>query len=422
MKKQILAVAIAASLAVPQVGFAAEDDSGMQYTSASEGLFGSLRTRFNTGDTKNANTKIEADGSVFGYRGSLDLGNGLTGIYHYEQRILAHDGEGVGQDDLDGSNDSGGDARFNFVGVRGAFGEVNFGSHGAFVAGVPNVTDVTANGGGNFVPFYRRGRSFQYVSPELNGFQAGGHFRMTGGTDAVTAGKDSTLMCSTGAAAAVAVTGSATECPEATAVKVSGDPATKASPGAPKVDQWAIGATYKVRGFQVGGTYMVDPEEWHTTASNAAGDEDNAGMNSRVFKQEDMTQWFVSGKYKQDNWMVAVMHGQKNTSDAPERFEFRKADTATGDAGYTVGSTKGEDETYTSIGGSITVGKVGLAALHDIRSDTDGQKGMDKTVTAFSATYNFTSRARVWAAYIANDDETVNNEKDQITIGMRMDF
>ena len=81
-----------------------------------------------------------------------------------------------------------------------------------------------------------------------------------------------------------------------------------------------------------------------------------------------------------------------------------------------------EDETYTSFGGSISVGKVGLAVLHDVGSDLEGVPGNDRTVTALSATYNFTSRSRVWVAYIANDRDDKSDEKDQVTIGMRMDF
>ena len=408
MKKQILAIAIAASLAVPQVGFAAEDDSGMQYTSASEGLFGSLRTRYNSGNRKNANAKFEADGSVFGYRGSLDLGNGLTGTYHYEQRIQAQEGQNLSES---------GAVRYNFVGLRGNFGEFQAGSFGSFVAGVPNVTDVTANGGGNFVPFYRRPNGVQYISPELNGFQAGGHIVMDGGSD---------------------------------------------STGNPEVDQWAIGGKYKVRGFQVGGTYIVDPEGY----TNAIGAVDAmltpptqtggvmvtvAGQSAiAADKAEDATAWFVSGKYSQDNWSVAAMYGQKNTSDqlvnnrddgnasmregtaADQRVVLTPGDDNAFEASVTGANASGssasvaasalEDETYFSIGGSVNVGKVGLAVLHDMGSDLKGIPGNDRTVTAFSATYNFTSRSRVWAAYIANDRDDQRNEDDQITIGMRMDF
>ena len=416
MKKQILAVAIAASLAVPQVGFAAEDDSGMQYTSASEGLFGSLRTRYNTGNRKNTNGIIEADGSVFGYRGSLDLGNGLTGLYHYEQRILSQEGEELG--------DSAGKVRYNFVGIRGNFGEVNFGSFGSFVAGVPNVTDVTANGGGNFVPFYRRPNGVQYISPELNGFQAGGHFIAKGGAEAT---------------------------------------------GNPNVQQWAIGGKYKVRGFQVGATYIGDPEGYGAYRDDLADSDDlmrgnseanasnvNNGMRDSdepISAADDANAWFVSGKYSQDNWSVAAMYGQKNTSDqlansttgtgatavnhvnidAGENNAFNAGlghtftgnrDTATTAPSrrVSVPVSELEDETYVSVGANVNVGKVGLAVLHDIGSDLKGLAGNDRSVTALSATYNFTSRSRVWVAYIANDRDDQQNEEDQITIGMRMDF
>ena len=408
MKKQLLAVAIAASLAVPQVGFAAEDDSGMQYTSASEGLFGSLRTRYisNEKGEKDSGGRIEADGSVFGYRGTLDLGHGLTGIYHYEQRILAQEGETL---------DMAGKVRYNFVGVRGAFGEANFGSFGSFVAGVPNVTDVTANGGGNFVPFYRTARGLQYMSPELNGFQAGGHIRMSGGSEKVgteTICRAPVTSPDSGDPAFVAVTANSDGLCPAYPLLPSGTIGTgfrytQQTPDAPAVDQWAIAGKYKVRGFQVGATYIVDAEEWFSrTAGTGTDGAPAAGNTLTIDKREDAATWFVSGKYAQDNWAVAIMHGQKNTSDNPNTHATKWK----------------EDETYTSVSGNVSVGKVGLAVLHDIRSDSDGANGVDKSVTALSATYNFTSRSRVWAAYIANDDDGKDNEADQITIGMRMDF
>ena len=46
MKKKILALAIAGSLAVPQAALAAEDSFGMQYTSASEGFYASFGRLF----------------------------------------------------------------------------------------------------------------------------------------------------------------------------------------------------------------------------------------------------------------------------------------------------------------------------------------------------------------------------------------
>ena len=406
MKKQILALAIAGALAVPQVGFAAEDDSGMQYTSASEGLFGSLRTIYSTGAEKNKHGTIKADGSVFGYRGSLDLGSGLTGLYHYEQRILSQEGEQLGA--------SAGKVRHNFVGLRGNFGEAHFGSTGAFVSGIPNVTDITANGGGSFVSIYRFSRGIQYISPELNGFQAGGHLTMPDDGDG--SGQDSGRDDVTGKA---------------------------------QVGQWALGGKYKVRGFTVGGAYLVNPEEFTNGRPALSADDNNVMLPAiAANKADDGSQWYVSGTYAQDNWKVAAMYGQKNTSDQLIGYGANTGDLSAPAAigggnnapnlalqtgassqrrnpvmgGNAVDVSALEDETYVSFGGSINVGKVGLAVLHDVGSDLGGVPGNDQTVTALSATYNFTSRSRVYASYIARDTDAKQNEKDEVIIGMRMDF
>ena len=412
-KHKILALALAAALACPQVAFAAEDASGMQYVSASEGLFGSLRTIYTTGKVKANRGRIQADGSVFGYRGSLDLGGGLTGTYHYEQQILGQQDE---------RQDMNGKIRYNFVGLKGAFGSMEAGSFGSFVAGVPNVTDVTANGGGAFVPFYRVARAIQYTSPELNGFQAGGHIRMSGGaegtsgTDMVAAGRAAGCYAATNTGntpdSQVTVVDGVRTCATAGHTyrpAVAAVPATGATAGNPNADQWALAGVYNVRGFRVGATYIVDVDEWNTPPAPATG------ADSRI-KTEDMTTWFLSGKYSQDNWSVAVMHGQKNTSDNPNK---------TSD----VDGTKKwqEDQTYTSFGGNITVGKVGLAVLHDISDNLDGEKGKDRSVTAFSAIYNFTARSRVWVAYVANSDDNAtadgdDRSQDEVIVGMRMDF
>ena len=115
-KTKILALALAGALACPQVAFAARDGDGMEYTSAAEGFYGSIRTRYtSSGGKKDQNSKIEGSTSRLGVRGTLDIGHGLTGLYRYEF--------GVGAD-------NGGDinTRLHYVGLKGSFGEVQAGA------------------------------------------------------------------------------------------------------------------------------------------------------------------------------------------------------------------------------------------------------------------------------------------------------
>ena len=74
MKKKILALAIAGSLAVPQAALAAEDSFGMQYTSASEGFYASIRAAlYANGEKENGSANIGGAFSRFGVRGTNDL-------------------------------------------------------------------------------------------------------------------------------------------------------------------------------------------------------------------------------------------------------------------------------------------------------------------------------------------------------------
>ena len=76
MKKKAIILAIAGVLATPSA-FAAEDDMGMHFTSASEGFYGSIRAGF-------FDNVVDDYGSRVGVNGYNDLGNGLEGFYTFE--------------------------------------------------------------------------------------------------------------------------------------------------------------------------------------------------------------------------------------------------------------------------------------------------------------------------------------------------
>ena len=219
MRQKILALAIASALAVPQTALAARDGDGMEYVSASEGFYGSLRMMFsnqhNKSDaTADQNGIITGDGSRLGIRGTHDLGHGLTGVYRYEFAVPSNNG------------DSGLKTRLHYVGLKGAFGEVQGGAiWGNGYNWVTSATDIATTGSGNFAPRFRSNNSIQYTSPNLNGFQGSFRVAMNGGAEDRNDADDG---------------GSVTE---------SGE----------NVDEWNLSAKYGVRGFTVAGVYETHP-------------------------------------------------------------------------------------------------------------------------------------------------------------------
>lgn len=85
MKRKLLALLLALSLSLPHASFAARDSDGMEYVSAAEGFYGSLRALFTSNDgDSDKNSELKSEFSRLGIRGTHDLGNGLTGLYRYE--------------------------------------------------------------------------------------------------------------------------------------------------------------------------------------------------------------------------------------------------------------------------------------------------------------------------------------------------
>ncbi|MGI9338953.1 MAG: porin [Gammaproteobacteria bacterium] len=172
MKTKLLTITLAAALCAPQAALAARDGEGMEYTSASEGFYGSIRTVFHSreGANKSNGPRIGADFSRLGVRGSLDLGHGLTGLYRYEWLINGDNGANTGN------------TRLSYVGLRGDFGEFKAGSHWAQGYNwVTSATDIASTGSGNFLPTGRVKNSLEYTTPSLHGLQGSFRIRADGG-------------------------------------------------------------------------------------------------------------------------------------------------------------------------------------------------------------------------------------------------
>ena len=251
MKKQALAIAIASALVAPSA-FAAQDTSGMHYTSASEGFYASIRTVFATGGSDNEGSDIGNSTSRIGVRGNNDLGGGLEGFYQWEGLVAIENGGNVG-------------TRLGHVGLRGAFGSFWVGSNwAADYNWTHGSTDIANVGSGNLnYTAARPGRTnkaIEYTTPDLNGFQGAVRLNVanTGNND------------------------------EDDPVKDDND-----------IDTWNIAANYAVQGFSVAGAYNVIPD----------------GLEKTDDTMDDANAWTFKLGYAQDNWYVNGWYGEDNTSD-----------------------------------------------------------------------------------------------------------
>jgi predicted porin len=111
VKKTLLVSAVAAAMAV----------SGSAYAAASDGLYGKIRLSLQTTDELTNSTDeldVASRKLVIGYKGSEDLGNGLTASYGIE---LEHDD--ADEEQPGWTNDK------SWVALAGGFGKVIIGEH-----------------------------------------------------------------------------------------------------------------------------------------------------------------------------------------------------------------------------------------------------------------------------------------------------
>ena len=407
-KTKILALALAGALACPQVAFAARDGDGMEYTSAAEGFYGSLRTMYSSSDggEKDKNSTITGDGSRLGIRGTHDLGHGLTGIYRYEFTFNSED---------DGANSGKFRTRLHYVGLKGSFGQVEAGALWENDYNwVTAATDAATTGSGNFAPHFRRSHSLQYTSPNLNGFQGSFRVMMDGGNDK---GTNLTVSLASPLNGVHFRAGSNAD--------GTGDIVVNDNGSSENVDEWALVAQYKVRGFTIAGAYETRPDRLVYTAnvgSQSGADTANAIQVQVTPKREDATFWAVRGGYGQDNWAVNAWYGVHNTGDlGVNPADLANTDDLTQENINAAARKrlKPEDTTVFSMSGSIDVGKVGLVIVHENR---ENEWGLDDNATVFNVNYHFTPKSRVYGAYIARDYDSDAKQDDEVRIGMRLDF
>mgnify|MGYP002712175011 FL=1 len=116
MKKRFLAIAIASGLASP---FAANADATVY------GIVHMTVGMVDTGTGGTDNWQVDSVASRLGFKGSEDLGNGMTATYKLEYGVDP-DAGGPGQV---GGSTTGLSRRNQYVGLKGGFGEVRVGRH-----------------------------------------------------------------------------------------------------------------------------------------------------------------------------------------------------------------------------------------------------------------------------------------------------
>ena len=386
MKKQAIAIAIASALVSPSA-FAAQDTSGMQFTSASEGFYASLRSllSFSSG---NHGADIDASSSRFGIRGSNDLGGGLSGFYQWEAGINIDNGNDVGS------------VRLGHVGLRGGFGEFVVGSFWTSDYSWTHGSTDIANTYSGYLNYSderpaRNSKALQYTTPDLNGFQGAIMVRADNSGANSQNADDPVTICVNG----TTVT-SVTNC-SGTEVVVDGTAASDADPDANDLDAWNIAGVYAIQGFTVAGSY-------NSVADGVSGDTD-----------VDLDSWTLRLGYAQDNWYVNGWYGEDGLS------EGQFTDASSGDVRVD------NDRENFSIAGGITLDKVHLYALYEQASDgsttTDTAGGTTSTAGEDSrgtvgVQYDLGAQSRVWIEYYSRDLDSAPETDDVVSIGLRHDF
>ncbi len=183
MKKNLIALAVTAAMVVPAAASAADVE-----------VYGKARVSFamtgngtETAGQSDSEMTITSQESYVGFKGSEDLGNGLTAVYQVESIV-----------DLDDAKEGGGGfaTRNSFVGLAGGFGTVLIGRHdtpykiATAKMDVFEYTNADYTGAGvNKTHDARLDNVLAYISPAMGGFTFAGAYV----TDASVGGNNDDL-------------------------------------------------------------------------------------------------------------------------------------------------------------------------------------------------------------------------------------
>jgi len=172
MQKKIIALAIASAMAMPALAMAEATVYGQANVAIEMTDNGSDTPNTNVGNAADSRTQISSNVSRLGFKGSEELGGGMSAIWQMEGQVNLDDGTGVSKAGTSFFN------RNTFAGLSGGFGTVVLGRHDTpykmstrkldmFADTIADNRSIMGNGHDA-----RLNNVLAYLSPDISGFNA----------------------------------------------------------------------------------------------------------------------------------------------------------------------------------------------------------------------------------------------------------
>lgn len=305
---------------------------------------------------------IVNNGSKLGFRGSEDLGGGLSAFYQYDFNVDMTEGgnfEGLNQ---------------KFVGIKGGFGAVTLGTQDTPYWKILNIVDVFNSGkmfngtiylGGSLTAetddngaLSTLANSIDYQTPIFNGFSAEALLVMDGTLNTTSA--------------------------------FSSD-----------VDIWNINLKYNQGPYFAGLTYIkMDGKS-------------NIDLGDRRIADLNLDNWGLGLGYKTDQWLISAIYEQGNFNDVNFDRQVRINDIplATGD----------DAQSWLLLGQYAFGNNVLRAAYGQTDTGIDGEDMIDNYRLGYQ--YNFSKRTLLWAEYLGRDaDVPLYGDQNVMSLGTKVLF
>jgi predicted porin len=329
MNKKLLTVAIAASMAAPAAMAGDVTIYGEAHVAMSYYDVGEDAPFSGHGDKI---WDLASHESYIGFKGSEDLGGGLSAIWQMEIQMELADGGSTGSGVLD--NQDWGNMRNSFVGLSGSWGTFLMGRHDTpyniSTASLDIFSETVADynlNGSDANPYgsgtWTLGLRFQdiradsavaYISPNMNGLTLAGAWVTAGGPDHLApfpgVSVDLSDLIEAYSLAAIYSNGPffasiAYEAVDDETADLLSFLASFGSGVQVAEEKWRVGLGYTANGFHVGFVYE-DVDGWNTGGIFPWADSE-AG---------DAERWQLSGSYTFGNNVVKAMYGSEDRKDA----------------------------------------------------------------------------------------------------------
>jgi len=307
-------------------------------------------------------------GSRLGFRGEEALGNGLKAVFTLEYSLNIDNNSGVG-------NTGGLNARQQFVGLAGNFGQVALGRQYSpgYQATANNdpaggalfepQSYMTAQAGNTITPnsAARWDNAISYTTPNWGGFT---------GKAIYSFGENNTYV----------------DLVNGTTKTTLNDNEVSTSDNS----RWAIGANFATGGFNVDAVYQVRQQV--TLTGLPTGTPGQQAVQVAGATGDDISEWYIGGSY--DFKFVKVMASYQDQNDK---------------------NTLNNDNNTWSVGAVVPFGN---AALHLAWAQTSFDRGSSSLINGKSngamiaGTYAFSKRTTAYAGYVWN-----KNDNDSIGLG-----